>query len=119
MAHSRNLLGTRQLDSLQTEAYDESVYDPVVTLHHTDRENRAMPSVFSYLDDAAPYSSDPYDQLNQSLRPEYGFHSPHHIADSSLTAQLIRLLIALTVNPLIRNAPHPFMESRRMTPTGP
>jgi hypothetical protein len=47
------------------------------------------------------------------------FHSPHYIPDSSLTVELIRLLIATIANPLIRNAPHPFMEPRRMSPTGP
>jgi hypothetical protein len=84
---------------LETEEYDDSSYDPVDTLHHTDRENRAMASVFSYY--------------------EVCFHSPHHISDSSLTVELNRLFIATIVQPRIRNALHPFMEPRRMTPTGP
>jgi hypothetical protein len=54
-----------KLDSLQTEAYDEPSYDSVVTLHHTDRENRAMASVFSSHAASFPYSSDRNDQLTQ------------------------------------------------------
>lgn len=37
----------RSLDSVQTEEYDDSSHAPVGTLSHTDRENRAMASVFS------------------------------------------------------------------------
>ena len=44
---------------------------------------------------------------------------PHHISDSSLTVKLNRLFIATIVQPRIRDALHPFMEPRRMTPTGP
>ncbi|MEO7862362.1 MAG: hypothetical protein ABIU05_18400, partial [Nitrospirales bacterium] len=38
-----------------------------------------MASVFSYSTTSLHFPSDPKDQLNQSLRPEHGFHSPHHI----------------------------------------
>ena len=38
---------------------------------------------------------------------------------SSLTVELNRLFIATIVQPRIRNAPHPFMEPRRMTPPCP
>ena len=78
-----------------------------------------MASVFSYAAASFPYSSDPYDRLNQSPRSSHRFHSAHHIPDSRLTTKLICLLIAMSVNPLIRNTLHPFMEPRRMTPTGP
>jgi hypothetical protein len=107
------------LDSLQTEAYDDSSYDPVFTLHHTDREIRAMASVFSSYAASFQYSSDPHDQLTQSSRASHCFHFPHYIPDSSLTVQLILALIATIVNPLIRNAHHPFMEPRLMTPAHP
>jgi len=78
-----------------------------------------MASVFSYYVASFPSSSDPNDQLTHSPRARHGFHSPHYIPDSSLTVELIRLLIATIVTPLTRNAPHPFMEPRRMTPTCP
>ena len=95
------------MDSLLSEAYDDSSYDPVGTLHHTDRENRAMASVFSYYAASFHYSSDPHDQLTQSPRAGHDFYSPYHIPDSSLTVELIRLLIATIVQPRICNAPHP------------
>ena len=107
------------MDSLLSEAYDDSSYGSVDTLHHTDRENRAMASVFSYAAASFPYSSDPYDQLNQSPRSSHRFHSAYRIPGSNWTIELIYLLIAMIVNPLIRNTLHPFMEPRRMTPTGP
>ena len=107
------------MDSLQTEAYDDSSYDPVGTLYHTGREIRAMASVFSYHASSFPYSSDPYDQLNPSPRSSYRFHSSHHFPDSISTIELIRLCITTIANPLIRNAPHPFMEPRQMTPVHP
>jgi hypothetical protein len=47
------------------------------------------------------------------------FHSPHHISDSSLTVELNRRFIPTIMQPRIRNAPHPFMEPRRMTPPCP
>ena len=78
-----------------------------------------MASVFSSYAASFHYSGDPHDQLTQPSRPRYCFHSPHHFLDSISTIKLIRLLIATIVSPLIRNAPHPFMEPRRMTPTGP
>lgn len=78
-----------------------------------------MASVFSYYVASFHSSSDPSDQLTQSPRAGHGFRSPHPIHDSSLADKLIRLLIATIVQPSIRNAPHPFMEPRRMTPTGP
>jgi hypothetical protein len=102
------------LDSLQTEAYDDSSYDPVITLHHTDRENRAMASVFSYYATFFDYSSDRNDQLTQSPRASHCFHSPLYIPDSSLTVELIRLFIGTIVQSRIRNPSHPFMEPRRI-----
>ena len=75
-----------------------------------------MASVFSYYAAALHYSSNPHDQLTQSSRPHYSLHSPHPIPDSNWTIELIRLLIATIVNPLIRNSRHPFIEPRRMTP---
>ena len=65
-------------------------------------------------------SSDRDDHLTHSPRAGHGFSPPHHsIPDSSLTVELIRLLIATMVKPRIRHAPHPFMEPRRITPTCP
>ena len=78
------------LDSLQAEAYDDASYDSVETLHHTDRENRAMAPVFSILAASFYSFSDPHDQLTQSRHACHGFHSPH-----------------------------PFMEPRQVTPIGP
>ena len=78
-----------------------------------------MASVFSYLDAAALYSSDPYDQLNQPPRPSHRFHFACPIPISISLVELIRLLIATIVNPLIRNTLHPFMEPRLMTPAHP
>ena len=78
-----------------------------------------MASVFSYATASFPYSSDPYDQLNQSPRSSHRFRHAHPIPGSNWTIELIRLLIAMIVNPLIRKTLHPFMEPRRMTPTGP
>jgi len=66
-----------------------------------------MASVLSYYATSLHYSSDPNDQLIQSPRASHGFHSSHPIPYSSLTVELIRLLIATIVKPLIRNAPHP------------
>jgi hypothetical protein len=65
------------------------------------------------------YSSSRDDHLTHSPRAGHCFHSPHHIPDSSLTVELNRLFIATIVQPRIRNAPHPFMESPRMTPPCP
>jgi len=87
------------MDSLQTEEYDDSSYDPVVTLHHTGRENRAMASVFSYYTASFYSSSDCNDQLTQLPCAGHGFHSPHYLPDSSLTVELIRLPIATIVTP--------------------
>jgi hypothetical protein len=78
-----------------------------------------MASVFSYAAASFPYFSDSYDQLKQSPRSSHRFHPAPRIRGSNWTIELIRLLIATIVSPLIRNAPHPFMEPRRMTPTGP
>lgn len=75
-----------------------------------------MASVFSSYVTSFLFSSDPNDQLTQSPRTGHSFAST---PDSSLAAKLIRLLTATTAKPCIRNAPHPFMEPRRMTPTGP
>ncbi len=102
-----NLCWSRQLDSLLTEAYDDSSYGPVVTLHHTDRENRTMASVFSTHGTSLPHSSHPNDQLTQSPCADHCSRSPHHIQSPSSTVELIR------------NAPHPFMEPRRMTSAHP
>jgi hypothetical protein len=74
-----------------------------------------MASVFSSYAASFHFSSDPHDQLTQSPRAGHSFAST---LDSSLTTKLIRLLITTTAKPCIRNAPHPFMEPRRMTPTG-
>jgi hypothetical protein len=78
-----------------------------------------MASVFSYY--TAPFgsSSNREDHVTQSPRAIHCLHSPHHILDFSSMVKRIRLLIATIVNPHIRNAPHPFMEPRRMTPTCP
>ena len=78
-----------------------------------------MASVFSYYVACFHYSSDRTDQLTHSPPADHSFHSPHLIPDSSLTVELIRLLTATIVMPLTRNALHPFMEPRRMTPTCP
>jgi len=78
-----------------------------------------MASVFSYYAAYFHYSSDRDDQLTHSPRAGHCVHSPHHSSDSSLTVELIRLFIATIVKPLIRNAPHLFMEPRRMTLTCP
>ena len=75
-----------------------------------------MASVFSYYASSFHFSSNRHDQLIQSPRAGHSFDST---PDSSLTTKLIRLLIATAAKPCIRNAPHPFMEPRRMTPTGP
>jgi hypothetical protein len=102
------------LDSLHTEAYDS-----VVTLHYTDRENRAMASVFSYSATSLHFPSDPNHQLTQPSRADHRFHSSHHFPDSISTIELIRLCIATIANPLIRNTLHPFMEPRQMTSAHP
>ena len=78
-----------------------------------------MASVFSYSATSLHFPSYLNDQLTQSPRAHHGFHSSHHFPHSISTIELTRLLIATIVSPLIRNAPHPFMEPRRMTPTGP
>jgi len=78
-----------------------------------------MASVFSYAAASFPYFSDSYDQLKQSPRSSHRFHSAYRIPGSNWTIELIRLLLAMIGNPRIRNALHPFMEPRRMTPTGP
>ena len=78
-----------------------------------------MASVFSYYAASFDSSSDREDQLTQSPHAIHCRHSPQHIPDSSSSVKLIRLLIATIVTPHIRNAPHPFMEPRRMTPTCP
>ena len=78
-----------------------------------------MAWVFSYYAASFRYSSDPHDQLNQFPRPSHRVHSAYRIPDPSLTIELIRLLIAMIVNPLIRNTLHPFMEPRLMTPAHP
>ena len=75
-----------------------------------------MASVFSYDVASFQFSSDPRDQLTQSPRTSHSFFSTH---ESSLMLKLIRPLIATTAKSCIRSAPHPFMEPRRMTPTGP
>ena len=111
-----NLWRISELDRFQTGEYDDSSYDPVGTLHHTDRENRAMASVFSSYTASFHFSSDPNDRLTQSPSAGHGFDST---PDSGLTTKLTRLLIATTAKPRIRNALHPLMEPRRMTPTRP
>ena len=78
-----------------------------------------MASVFSYYAPPRHDSSNPNDQLTQSPRADHGFHSPYHFPHSISTIELTRLLIATIANPLIRNAPHPFMEPRKMTSTHP
>ena len=78
-----------------------------------------MASVFSYYVACFHYSGDRDNHLTHSPRAGHGFHSPHHIPDSGLTVELIRLLTATIVKPSLRNAPYPFMEPRRMTPTCP
>ena len=50
---------------MQTEKYDASSYDPVGTLHHTDRETRAMASVSAYYVACLLYSSDRDDALTK------------------------------------------------------
>jgi hypothetical protein len=70
-----------------------------------------MASVFSYYTASFYPSSARKNQLTPSPHADHRFPSPHHISDSRLTAKLIRLLIATIANPLIRNAPHPFMDT--------
>ena len=62
-----------------------------------------MASVFSYYATCLHYSSDRNDQLTRSPRTSHGFLSPLHISSSSVTVELIRLLIATIVTPHIRN----------------
>ena len=76
-----------------------------------------MALVFSYHTTSLRCSSDRNNQLTPSLRTSHSFHSPYDIFSSSLIVELMRLRIGTIVQPLIRNAPHLFMESRRMTPT--
>jgi hypothetical protein len=78
-----------------------------------------MASVFSSHDTSLHYSSNRNAQLTQSPRADHRFHPPHYFPDSISTIELIRLLIAMIGNPLIRNAHHLFMERRRMTPAHP
>lgn len=66
-----------------------------------------MASVFSYYAASFHSSSDHNDQLTQSPCADHCSHSLRHIPNPSSTVELIR------------NAPHPFMEPRRMSPTGP
>jgi hypothetical protein len=89
----------------------------VDTLHHIDRENRAMALVFSYHTTSLHCSSDRNNQLTSSPPTGHGFDSSYDIPGSSLIVKLMRLRIAMIVQPLIRNALHLFMESQRMTPT--
>ena len=56
-----------------------------------------MASVFSYYVPCFHYSSDCNDHLTHSPRAGHCFHSPYHIPNSSLTVELIRLLIATIV----------------------
>jgi len=56
--------------------------------------------------------SDSDDRLAHSLRTGHSFFSPHQILDSSSTLEPICLRRATIVNPLIRNAPHLFMDPR-------
>jgi hypothetical protein len=107
------------LHSLQSEEYDDSSYDPGVTLYHTGRENRAMASVFSYYAVSFHCSSNLNDQLTQSTRASHIFYSPRHILNSSVTVELIRSLVGTSVQSCIRNSSHPFMEHRQMTPVYP
>ena len=78
-----------------------------------------MASVFSYSAISVHFPNNPNDQLTQSPRADHGFHSPYHFPHSISTIELTRLLIATIANPLIRNAPHPFMEPRQMTSAHP
>jgi hypothetical protein len=97
------------LDSLLSEAYDDSSYDLVDALHHTDGENRAMASAFSYYVPFLHYSSDPHDQLTQSSRASHGFNSPFYHPNSRLTVEPIRLLKSMIVQSHIRHPSYPFM----------
>ena len=65
-----------------------------------------MASVFSFYVSCFHYSSDHDDHLTHSPRAGHCCHSPHHILDSSSTVELICLLIASIVRPLIRIVPH-------------
>lgn len=56
-----------------------------------------MASVYSCYVASLRFPSDPSDQLAQSPRAGHEFYSPYYIPDSSLTAELIRLLIATIV----------------------
>jgi hypothetical protein len=78
-----------------------------------------MASVLSYYVACFHNSSDRDDHLTHSFRTGHCVHSPFHIPDSSLTAELIRLLIATIVQSRVCNVPHPFVEPRRLTPTCP
>jgi hypothetical protein len=76
-AHAIGWAG-RSLDSVQTEEYDESLHAPVGTLSHTDRENRAMASVFS------SYLASFHDSSNRGDRLTLWPHADHCFYPSSL-----------------------------------
>ena len=78
-----------------------------------------MASVYSHYVACFHNSSDPNDHLTHSPHTGHCFHSPYHIPNSSLTVELIRLLIDMIVQSRIRNPSHPFVEPRRLTPTCP
>jgi hypothetical protein len=107
------------LDSLLIEAYAESAYASVVMLYYTDRENRAMASVFSSSAASFHGSSDPHDQLTQSSHPRYYIHFPRHILNAGVTVELIYLFIGTLVRLSIRNSSHLFMERRRIATMSP
>lgn len=46
-------------------------------------------------------------------------HTSHPVPDSDSRARLIHQLIPVTVPSLIRKVSHPFVEPRRIAPTGP
>ena len=58
-----------------------------------------MASVFSYYVGCFHYSSNRDDHLTHSPRADLCFHSPRHIPNSSLTVELIRLLIGYDCEP--------------------
>jgi hypothetical protein len=70
-----------------------------------------MALAFSYYVACFHNSNDPNDHLTHTHHTGHCFHSPYHIPDPSLTAELNRLFIATIVQPRIRNAPHPFVDT--------
>jgi hypothetical protein len=68
-----------------------------------------MASVFSYYLPSLHSSSDLRDKLTQSFRANHGIYSSHYLPDSRPAVELIHLLIATFLVPLIpqfTSSPH-------------